>query len=214
MQLDLGYGIYDGEVNEAQLPHGFGVLRYASGGTYEGEWRDGVECGQGRSELPLSDPPVVVILTHEGAYENGTYHGHGVYTLKKDICTLTEEQREDESLASALSTPDIRYEGDFVNGAWCGHGILINETDGTRYEGDFANNRFSGKGILTDAQGNRYEGDFREHMFWGEGIYTWASGAMYVGAWQEDMRHGLGVYVNEQGERFEGIFENDVFTDK
>jgi hypothetical protein len=37
-----------------------------------------------------------------------------------------------------------RYEGDFINGDFCGKGIL-HFSNGGRYEGDFADGKFRGK---------------------------------------------------------------------
>ena len=40
-KLILNKGIYEGEVNKKDLPHGTGTFIFADGEKYVGEWKDG-----------------------------------------------------------------------------------------------------------------------------------------------------------------------------
>jgi len=77
---------YDGEVNSAGEPHGYGKMVYSSGKVYEGEFIDGRFHGYGKCFYAHWD-------AYEGDWRNGKRHGVGqqtygngdvVYALWKD----------------------------------------------------------------------------------------------------------------------------------
>ena len=94
---DDGESTYEGECNDAGVPHGHGKLSflhdvdfyagefkegayhgkgkrvYADGNMYEGEFVDGKRCGQGKLTLINGE-------TYEGGYKSGKKHGHGKST--------------------------------------------------------------------------------------------------------------------------------------
>lgn len=47
--------IYTGECNSLKQPEGQGTLYYSDGGIYEGDWKQGVPCGQGRIITSIGD---------------------------------------------------------------------------------------------------------------------------------------------------------------
>eukprot|EP00659_Diplonema_papillatum_P006103 gene6103-9374_t len=73
--LTFQFGVYDGELNEAGLRHGFGKLKYNNGNEVEGQWVDGGLTGVGKKTFANGD-------VYEGSFETGKKHGHGTYTFK------------------------------------------------------------------------------------------------------------------------------------
>jgi hypothetical protein len=126
------------------------------------------------------------------------------------------------------------YEGDFVNGAMHGNGIL-KLANGDVYQGAFANDVISGQGVFIWANGGQYNGDFVERQMhgrgtmrmadgatysgdfvngrWtGTGVLTWPNGHRYSGQFVDGVRTGLGVYEWPDGSRYEGDFANNQRT--
>ena len=62
---------YTGDTNEDGLPHGHGVMEFASGNRYEGQWKDGKMHGQGIAEYANGD-------RYEGQQKDGLPHGRSI----------------------------------------------------------------------------------------------------------------------------------------
>ena len=63
-------GRYEGEVNDAGLPHGSGSATWPDGERYRGAWRKGVMDGRGTMLLPDGG-------RYRGEFADGLPHGQG-----------------------------------------------------------------------------------------------------------------------------------------
>uniref|UniRef100_A0A7S0FG56 MORN repeat-containing protein n=1 Tax=Pyrodinium bahamense TaxID=73915 RepID=A0A7S0FG56_9DINO len=84
-----------------------------------------------------------------------------------------------------------------------------------RYVGQFLEGAFSGHGRMQwqHPRGPMvYEGQYRNDKKHGEGRFTWPSGKAYEGQWASGQRHGVGVDVNPGGAKCLGIWEDNVFV--
>ena len=123
-------GIYYGEVNEDQVPHGKGQFLYSDGKKFAGTFKDGAPFdGYGT----LKD-------FYSGVYTGGVKEGlkHGQGTL--------------------LTVSNKRYTGDFQYGTFYGQGKLT-WPNGATFEGSFQFGGFHGPGKMTWSEGATFEGD-------------------------------------------------------
>ena len=100
-------------------------------------------------------------------------------------------------------TAAVVYEGDLVDGARSGQGVLI-YPDGTRYEGGFEEGRRHGEGTLRLPTGDVYAGEFRADAMTGRGRFEWADGDVYEGDFIDGERTGRGAYLWRNGARYRG----------
>ena len=102
---DGGDDVYVGEVKDNKIPHGKGVLYYANGDIYEGDFKDAKRDGKGVLYF-INDRKYV------GDFKNDKYHGEGI-----------------------MIYPDnSKYEGSFEKGKKHGKAI-VTYPDGSKYEG-------------------------------------------------------------------------------
>ena len=141
-------GFYEGEVNEASVPHGRGVIRWNDNEcSYDGEWKNGVPHGFGKKLWDDGD-------RCEGILVDGVFCGEGKFFF---------------------ADGDI-YEGGFKDDTFNGHGKFT-MTNGDIYEGDFVDGDFSGHGKMTYASGSVYDGAWVGGKWSGKGSYTVKEGA-------------------------------------
>ncbi len=123
--------------------------------------------------------------SYEGEFENGLFHGYGVYT----------------------SSNGDRYEGQFREDVMSGQGTMIYK-NGNKYVGHFLNGKRNGLGELTYSNGDIYRGEFRDDRRTGEGTYVFSNGSRYEGEFLDGRRHGKGRYVYPSGDEYRGYFSN------
>lgn len=169
---------YVGALDSLARMHGRGVLTYADGMVYEGEFFE--HHLQGIGVLKRADGAV-----EEGRFANDFLNGAG----KKTWANGT------------------RYEGQFRAGHAQGQGIM-RSADGSEYVGQFLSDRYSGRGKLTDVSGKVCEGDFIAGQLHGKAKCLWANGDQYDGGFIADKRAGDGLYIEADGEVKEGQFLN------
>ena len=58
--------------------------------------------------------------------------------------------------------------------------------DGTKYEGDFVNGNFEGHGLLTTKKQGKFEGEFKGGKKNGHGKFTQPDGQVIEGEWKDD----------------------------
>ena len=100
----------------------------------------------------------------------------------------------------------IHYEGEMINGAWWGKGVLTSD-NGWRYEGEFVNGKQHGKGKLTTGKGEVYEGDFVQNQRHGYGVAVRPDGQRYEGCYANDKPNGKGKLWLPNGDCYAGEFD-------
>jgi hypothetical protein len=98
------------------LRTGFGSYEDPSGSKYTGDWKDGMQHGQGVCETADGEQ-------YTGSYVAGLPSGRGVYKFKNGNI----------------------YDGEYMDGKICGHGV-IRFPDHRRFEGEFRDNKKNGHG--------------------------------------------------------------------
>lgn len=170
---------YEGQFRNYKR-HGVGVMTHTNGDRFEGEWKD--DKRHGRCKELFADGSVF-----EGHLEEGLRSGHGVMVWPEG------------------ST----YSGLFERGKANGQGRLV-RTDGSIYEGQFRDDTMVGQGRLWWTDGVEYAGEFHNNRRHGQGRMQWPSGRWesYEGQWQSNTQHGRGTLVNREGEARVGTFAN------
>ena len=132
----------------------------SDGLVYEGEWKDGCRCGEGREENSSTS------MEYNGQWKDSKYHGFGIKTF------------EDGSV----------YTGLWRRGRRHGNGELIN-TGGVSYQGGWLNNLKHGDGVVHDSlTGYRFQGRFDRDLPDGPGLETKPSGERIKGSWSQGVR--------------------------
>lgn len=141
--LVFDFGVYHGEVHPASgLRHGFGVLKYNSGNTYEGQWEDGAPHGEGIKRYHNGD-------YYNGQWVSGKRQGAGEYHFVQG---------------------DI-YRGEYFNDVSHGHGRLVTR-NGDVYEGHWESGKQHGDGTEKLAVGNTFVGSWVRGKKSGQGSLT------------------------------------------
>ena len=114
---------YVGEVNGRYIPNGMGVLTYANGSVYEGDFKNGELGGAGTFTDENGDK-------YTGSFRGGIPEGYG----------------------NVVFTDGHSYEGEWKKGSINGKGVM-SYTNGDRFEGNFKNGIKQGEGRYICADG-------------------------------------------------------------
>ncbi|CAG9314469.1 unnamed protein product [Blepharisma stoltei] len=174
LEIQEENAIYQGEWNEEDKRHGFGLQIFSDNSTYEGFWRNGMRDGEGR--FICADGTV-----YEGNWRNNKKHGNG-----KEIWI-----------------DGTKYEGSYVDDKKVGFGRFA-WVDGSTYEGNVYEGIIQGKGIYRWSDGKVYEGNWKDGKMYGLGKFYWPDGRTYEGQFVEDVMHGHGTLIWPDGRRYEG----------
>jgi hypothetical protein len=153
-------GVSWGDCVEGNCVNGKGKYTYASGGVYEGDWKDGKRTGKGK--YTWADGGV-----YEGDWKYGMRTGKGKYTWANG--DVYEGDWIDGELRKGKYTyaSGNVYEGDWKYGMRTGKGKLT-WADGSVYEGDWKDDEEHGLGKLTDSTGIfSDEGVFKDGKYLG-----------------------------------------------
>lgn len=121
---------YEGDLVNG-VREGRGKMVFASGNTYNGQWKNGMMHGLGEFVFTETGERYV------GDFANGTYHGQG----------------------KLYSANGFVYDGGFARGKREGGGTLLNP-NGDRYEGSWLADKICGYGKYFYADGRVYRGMF------------------------------------------------------
>jgi len=128
VKLENGY--YKGPVNDKKEPHGFGTMQYNDGSSYEGYWKNGLREGKhGILKFPTG-------VTYEGDFKDDEYHGTGLYTEKNGDSYEGDfvHGALDGHGRHTLVSKKVAYDGQYKQGNPHGQGVMT-ALDGTEYKG-------------------------------------------------------------------------------
>jgi len=109
--------------------------------------------------------------------------------------------------------PDAIYEGQWVNGDWCGFGRLTDTNTGDVYQGGFFDNMKHGLGVMQYADGRVYDGMFTLGKLEGKGRLTEVDGTKFWGYWsKEGVPHGRGKKEYPDGKIYDGEFDRGIIS--
>ena len=198
--------------------HGQGIMRYASGEMYEGQWKADARNGDGELHF------VNNIGTYAGEFVDDQMTGQGV--VKVAPCAqanipivfdnasagFTYSGRVESGVLEGfgrVESSDMSFEGNFVGGTFHGKGVLHNRE--FTYEGNFERGvRSDPNAEYTYADGSRYIGPVHANKRNGIGSFISPDGRLiYSGKYVGDKKNGKGKWTSPFGEKYVGIFEDD-----
>ncbi|CCW65244.1 unnamed protein product [Phytomonas sp. EM1] len=153
-----------------------------------------------------------LIHENESARYTGGVRRYPVTANTDGVRPSTHAQSNGHSKNSTHSVVSSGVDGGHANsqthaGRVVRHGHGIYASPQIRYEGEWVEDKMEGQGHLFFLQsGSSYEGGFRDGCFDGKGIYSWADGSRYDGEWRHNRMHGNGVYIDADGQVFKGVF--------
>ena len=187
---------YEGETDSTTgrtlgRPHGSGLIRYADGGEYQGNFVDGSREGSGSLRFPTREAANSAVR-YVGEFRANAPNGRGVMEYRDGA----------------------RYSGEWVEGKRRGEGKLAHQ-NGTTVEGQWADDHPVQATIRyapSDNPGSAlsYTGSFKDGKFSGNGTMNFANGGLYVGQWLDGARHGQGRLTGPGGEVYEGTWERNT----
>ena len=191
--------IYEGEINENNKKHGFGI---ATTSLYvrKGTWRNGEFTGWGRESRRNKD-----IL--EGKFVNGKVNGKGILKNNKGNVYVGDFVNSQREGYGELHTNRIHYVGEFKGDQLYGNGVIEFIKEGHKYEGEFKNNEINGRGIFRWKNGDIYEGEMTNGKMNGHGTYKYSNGHIYDGDYIDGLREGKGRIIYSNKVIYEGEFK-------
>lgn len=144
--LTFDFGVYRGEVDPATgVRHGWGILQYNSGNSYEGYWSNGAPHGEGTKRYRNGD-------VYSGTWVQGKRSGPGEYShVQGDV-----------------------YVGEYLNDVCHGQGRVVTH-QGDCYDGQWRAGKKEGRGVEVLISGQTYDGEWRQSKKHGAGVLTTAS---------------------------------------
>ncbi|PWV20971.1 hypothetical protein C3747_4g98 [Trypanosoma cruzi] len=169
---------YRGDFHYRYHRHGHGIMRYANGDTYDGEW--GSNCRHGRGRLITDDGEI-----YEGQWSKDERHGNGKITYVNGG----------------------EFKGSMVRDKRHGEGVMM-FPNGDEYYGTFYNDKIEGHGTMRYKNGDVYEGMWKDGLRNGEGKYSLRKkGATVEGRFVNGLIQGRGVVRHPGVSTFVGEFD-------
>jgi len=156
--------------------NGSGTMKYSTGHTYTGEFKNGLRHGKAVMHMP------------GGRILEGTWQNNEIIegTLTFHDGTRYEGQwkfREREGRGVLTFSDGRTYIGDFRSGQRHGQGTMV-FPDGRKYVGDFNRGERTGRGTLTFPDGSVYEGEFQAGNRTGAGMMRFPDGRTQTGLFE------------------------------
>lgn len=136
---------------------GHGVMNYASGNMYEGDWKGDAKCGNGAMSWRT------VGETYVGSWRNNVPHGFGEHiwgTIEKQHEGAAEPHAHDFHANKSMCNI---YRGEWKDGVRHGKGTFF-YANGSQYSGYWENNKKHGRGIFVRADGLYSAVSFRKDL--------------------------------------------------
>ena len=212
-QEPKGYGKYffkDGRICVGEcynhVANGFGIFKYKSVVSFEGEMKNGFSEGYGIMYDGTGE------IKFKGEFQKGHPNGIGTYYPEKGYRYEGQMKDGDREGYGILyyeleNEPIDRYEGEFKDDIIDGYGIMYYK-DGSIYNGEFEE---CAEGFgLRDLKDYYYKGQFKNGYEWGYGtLYHKQEKYAYKGEFIEGFKEGYGILYYPDGDIFEGEFKND-----
>jgi len=178
---------------------GVGVLEYADGSKYEGNFSDGELTGYGIWYFATGEKYI-------GMFRNNYCHGRGVH-YKADGDKITGIWEHGVYIGNRFNENGEEgcIQGDCENGV----GTYIFKGGKAKYEGDFLNGRPNGQGLCHYSEGNWYEGAWANGSFEGLGEMYMLDGSIISGIWKSGTYQG----ENYHESMIQNVTENFVMEE-
>ena len=181
---------YKGEFQKGKL-HGKGIMNYANGRIYEGDFKLNAPEGVATETYANGDKYV-------GRFLRGFKTGLGTYFFANgQVYEGNFSHNKPNGRGKLKINATANYVGSFKNGKCNGEGCYKYE-NGDVYEGTWVESMKHGKGIYRYSNGDVYEGDFLNGSRHGQGKLTMISGEVYEGGWEDDKMSGEGRYLSNE----------------
>ena len=169
------------KIKKKYILNGGETIKYANGGVYDGEIKDGKRHGNGKMIYSNN-------MVYEGEWNNDNKNGRGKLTWPSGSY----------------------YDGEWKDDKKNGRGKLY-WFNGSYYDGEWKDNKRNGRGILRYSDGNIYEGEWKDSNREGRGTYKYSNGNIYKGDWKNDKENGYGriIYSSRCG-TMEGKYINGL----
>ncbi|GAW82471.1 phosphatidylinositol-4-phosphate 5-kinase [Plasmodium gonderi] len=196
--------VYTGTVKDKRV-HGRGILKYATGEEYDGEFVDGKRQGKGKWSDKENN-------SYEGYWENDRRHGHGIYKTADGFTFEGDFNNNKREGKGTIITPvNTKYTCTFQDDVEVGEAEFF-FANGDHAIGHIKDGSLSENGRYEFKNGDIYVGSFEKGLFHGEGYYKWnnhTSYAAYEGNYFEGKKHGNGRLINRDGRILCGEFKNN-----
>jgi hypothetical protein len=193
-------GVYQGDVNENNRPHGLGRF-FSSDKVCEGTWVDGKMSGTGRIIYSNGD-------IYTGNFQDDNKEGYGCME-SQSVYKGDWKNNFPHGTGTEVWPNGSEYQGDYCKGLRHGKGSF-KWADGSSYKGDFKHNSIEGQGEYTWEGGRSYTGQWKNNEMHGKGIFKWEDGRCYKGEYIKNKKHGYGVLEFKNGKKYEGYWENGL----
>jgi hypothetical protein len=182
--------------------HGKGMFKYdpkhpdGDTGIYSGGWRHGRKHGLGSTVNPRG--------RFQGNFERDKRKGNGTMVyIHGDVYKGNFDQQAHHPRVSYLSGDE------YMDGDMHGKGILA-FVDGSVYEGEFKDGAPCGHGRYITVTGMKLEGEFNQWgLLHGEGSLLYEE-ISRIGVWRDGMMHGPGVEVDGFMGTYDGDFKSNM----
>lgn len=175
---------------------GVGILEYADGSKYEGNFLNGELTGYGTWYFTNGEKYV-------GMFRQNYCHGRGVHYQQNGerLVGLWEHGTFIGNLFNKNG-----QEGCISGDCQQGTGVYIFKGGKARYEGAFYNAKPHGNGICHYSEGNWYEGDWSDGSFDGVGAMYMLDGSIISGIWKGGVYQG----TNYHDSMIQNVTENFI----
>lgn len=149
-------GIYQGDLINDNIRHGYGVMTMSNGHSYRGSFENNKRNGYGVYEYPAGEK-------YEGQFSNNRRNGYGVYTYSNNTIYSGYWNNNLKEGKGCLEYHDgVKINGIFLDGDIT-YGEILFPND-SKYIGSIKSYLMDGQGTMTYSDGFQIQGEFRDDM--------------------------------------------------
>jgi len=200
---------------EGNCKTGYGTKKWSDGSYEIGNWRDGLQYGNGKQYFGYSTKYSgdVYIGNFDNGYDGyGTYYGKRLSFIHKGYWSHGKPNGYGETIFGKNSdNPGWSYKGNWKNGVKSGFGEVYMGTVGSHagitYKGNWVNNEREGTGIYVFPDSSKYLGQFSKNMFEGEAIFIFNDGMALKGTWHKGYSPFVNQFIEKHRNRYPILFK-------